>query len=265
MNNKLIVVLAIVAISIGLMGLIGPLLPNMSTTTDSAVLPKSWIYARAVKKGDKFYNQDIAQSEAETLSHQCANSEFDFVNWQPAAGSLYATDHSAGDCVIPSHIVQPNDPDYITLSIAPKHIPYKLDVNSSAIVGAGIHPGSLVDVIAIISASSPESGSGYRQVGDEEGITVAPVLEGIKVLSIETLEAPSQNYNNSTSAPNQRLLLELTQKQMAKLTIAKRISDIEITLSLGVNETSHISASSRDVHPNASSVIEMRGNETRHN
>lgn len=63
---------------------------------------------------------------------------------------------------------------------------------------------------------------------------------------------------NETGTTEVNLILELTRKQVATLTVAKRISEIEVHKSIGEYQKADLHADAGDVLSNFKSVVEYR-------
>jgi pilus assembly protein CpaB len=85
-----------------------------------------------------------------------------------------------------------------------------------------------------------------------ESININPVLVAIKVLKVE------QNERFLEQEAKVNLILELTRKQVAKLSIAKSIATLEVHKSVGPEQAALLHANSGDVLPEYRAIVEYR-------
>lgn len=133
-------------------------------------------------------------------------------------------------------------------------MPYAILVNETDIIGGLITHGSIVDVVAL--SSEEQNLANEETVTDYQTVSVSPILMAVKVLKVSqetTQESRSESQSNHVT-----LILQLTQKQVAKLAIAKNITQLEVHKSLGEQEASALQANSGDVLPDYRAIVEFR-------
>ncbi|MEZ9417944.1 Flp pilus assembly protein CpaB, partial [Vibrio sp. 10N.286.49.E1] len=83
----------------------------------------------------------------------------------------------------------------------------------------------------ILSISTPDTLLVETSSNRKNSVSVTPIVMGVKVLQVnkQLIEA-SRTLPESTEI---RLIVELTRNQVAKLTIAKHISSLEVHKSIG--------------------------------
>ena len=150
--------------------------------------------------------------------------------------------------------VTPEQPGYIEVTISQSMVPYPIVISREAIVGGVIDHGTLVDVIAL--SSQQQNLAIEDEVEGFQSVSVSPILLAVKVLKVE-------NFDSEESGDQQLagvvLVLELSRKQVATLSIAKNIAQIEIHKSIGPEFAEQLQANSGDVLPEYRAIVEYRG------
>ena len=153
-----------------------------------------------------------------------------------------------------SMFVTPNDPGYIEATIGDRMVPYPIVINREAIVGGVIDHGTLVDVIAL--SSQQQNLAIEDEVDGFQSVSVSPILLAVKVLKIENFDSEEAGEEQLAGVI---LVLELSRKQVATLSIAKNIAQIEIHKSIGPEFAEQLQANSGDVLPEYRAIVEYRG------
>ncbi|WP_211091937.1 Flp pilus assembly protein CpaB [Vibrio agarilyticus] len=259
---KLLIPVALIAIGAGLYGLSQPYFnqssqaPLVELAAETAV-PQVTVYALAerISRGTvvsktHFELRQIDQPKALQLGIDPSMP----LNLTP--GSVAIQDIAAGTLVSPSLFITPSDPGYIEAIVAKNKVPYAIEVSTSNMVGGIITHGAFVDVVALSSEqqnlANDETVTGYKTV------SIAPVLMAVKVLQVSA-ELPNESSREVLNPAYTTLILELSQRQVAKLAIAKNISQLEVHKSLGRQEASDLQANSGDVLPDYRAIVEFRG------
>ncbi len=166
--------------------------------------------------------------------------------------------------VFPEDIVLPSQAGYFKLIMDPEAVPYPVSVDLSSVVGGVVEAGSFVDVLALGSKSQNlTNGAVVRNIGD---LALSPILLNVKVLQVIRPDAEAEK----DSAPEEfggqdgegsgaaSIILQLSRKEVATLTVAKRIAQIEVHLSNGQASVAELSADAGDVMSDFKSVKEYR-------
>ncbi|MGC3834559.1 RcpC/CpaB family pilus assembly protein [Moritella viscosa] len=135
-----------------------------------------------------------------------------------------------------------------------------LRVPAEAVVGGVIRHGMHVDLVALTlprSRMSIEFGAVAAKTARMIGVN--PVLLNIKILKVVE-QVLTENSELEDVPANVDIILELTRKQVAKVTVAKRIAEIEVHKSIGDYTAGDLKADAGDVLPDFKSVTEMRAN-----
>lgn len=255
MNSKLIFFIAFFAIAVGLYGLSDLLLnnePSNPEQTQTLQLPVKTIHVyfakSALNPGDKITltnldKQLIPESEANQLGI-AEDIPLILIN-----GTVANVTIAPGDVVATEMLTQPDQAGYLDLVTEDNYVPYAVKVDSSAVVGDLISPGTLVDVLAI--ASEQENLAKNLDINSYKSLSITPLLIGVKVLQVKRNEVESSRRNPATEEVH--LILQLTRKQSAKLTIAKRISLLEVQKSAATDRDLAVRES--ELKANAGDVI----------
>lgn len=264
MKTKLIIAVATLAIVFGLYGLAGklqvpaPAPVAVGNSVEPETTVKVWFVDRDVQSGEMFKRSDLqVKMLVESAANRLGISED--VDLKFVKGAVYNRAIAAKQAIFPEDLVAPQDIGFIDLVIRKNRIPFAIKVDNSAIVGGLINYGSYVDILALASAGDDLSGNvGEGDRGQLKSISVSPVLMGIKVLQVQhhTLEVAGL----TSEAEEINLILELTHKQVAKLTIAKRIAELQVHKSIGHYQASDLSADAGDVLADYKAIKEFRAN-----
>lgn len=262
MKTKLIIAIATLAIAIGLYGLLTEAPPATEIKVTEIVVEehkiKVWFLRNDVKRGQLVERSDFSirqlpESEANALGiADESNMNFD-------KGSVYNRELTVQSAVFPEYITATNDLEYVELVLAENRVPFVIQVDPDVIIGGVIGHGSYVDVLALASGGSKISfNSDELSQPKFKSISVSPVLIGVKVLTIQ--QGAMSGGRNNSDVTSTVLVLELTRKQVAKLTVAKRIADLEVHKSIGNYNAADLSADAGDVLADYKAIKEFRAN-----
>lgn len=265
MKSKLILSLAIGLIIIGLYGIAGSLSspeinrPVANEQESQVAKIKTWWLKTDVNHGETVKRSDV---EIRYLSAAEANLNGidNDMNINFTSGAVYRQKLNKSTLLFADSLVYPQDPDYIELVLAPERVPYVLRVPAESVVGGAIRHGMRVDLVALTlpqSRMSIEVGSAVSKTARMFGVN--PVLLNIKILKVVEQEL-TPSHDLEAVPVNVDIILELTRKQVAKVTVAKRISEIEVHKSIGNYTAGDLKADAGDVLPDFKSVTEMRAN-----
>ncbi|WP_215407459.1 RcpC/CpaB family pilus assembly protein [Vibrio gigantis] len=246
MNSKIILGLAVVAISIGLYGVTQtPSTKEIPTQSVNQVEPKvlAWQLKRDVVQGDKLVRRDF---EAVYFTRQQAGlhglTEDTRFTWQQSLFAKQALQQ--GGIVTPELLTSPGQADYLNTVIEPGFVPFNVTVPGEDVVGGTISVGDLVD-ISVLSAPKQNLANDKR-VDDIQHLTMTPLLAQVPVLDMVSRQR-SVSTLSSEKVTEMTLVLQVTNRQVAQLTIAKRIAEIEVHKSIGEEFSDDLEADSSDV------------------
>ncbi|MBM7038381.1 Flp pilus assembly protein CpaB [Vibrio ulleungensis] len=147
-----------------------------------------------------------------------------------------------------NYYVTPEADSYIDYAISQNHVPFPMVVKGSAVIGGSVKAGAEVDIIAITEQN--ESEGAYRV----SSVDIQPIMAAIKVLKVESNDGVFSTNDDVT------VVLELSRKELATLTIAKQIAKLELHKSAGIEQAVLLQANSGDVLPQFKAIAEYRGN-----
>ncbi|OOE75232.1 Flp pilus assembly protein CpaB [Salinivibrio sp. ML290] len=260
MNSKLLSILAIVAISIGLYGLLQSDEPESSSQAETSAPSPKVTYKVITLKAPLDRGDAITRSKLiiETWPESKANQmgiDSDMILPESGGSPLLARDSlAAGDILYPDKIVSPESPDYLDYVTRADRIPFPIKVSPTAVVGGAVRTGTLVDIMAL--ASTDQNLANETTVRSFRGVSLSPVLIGVKVLKVE--QQQQEATRTEPASTETTLILELTRKQVATMTIAKRIAQLEVHKSFGKTSGQDMSANAGDVLEDYRAIKEFR-------
>lgn len=256
MNSKLLIALAIIVIGIGGYGLLtpapapiapDPVAPVVVEVAQPVKQYQVWFAKQSLHKGQLITRADL---ELQRIDEEQAlrlgvteDLAFDF-----AAEQRIKQDLAAGQVLWPELLVKSDHAAYVDLILSPQRVPFAIQVNPESVVGGVIRPGTLIDILAL--SSLKQNLATDETVRSFETVSLTPVLMGVKVLQVNHPDQPTS------------VIVELTRKQVATLTIARHIAQLEIHLSTGDSLASELSANAGDVLTDYKAIQEFRAGST---
>ena len=269
MNLRILIPVALIAVGAGLYGLSGKIMtaklaqqekPQNEVVKPVARKVRVWtlkqdLWAGQVVIRDHLQTEMVSSEEAikygltENEDGKIADVKIRFIKGMVAGSNL-----KAKQWVTAADFVAPDQERYIELTISENMVPYAVKVDPDTIVGGVISHGSFVDVIALSSIN--QNLANDQLVKDFQSISISPVLMAVRVLKVLQQEKPASKASPATTEVS--LILELSRKQIARLVIAKKIAQIEIHKSIGVEQAELLQADSGDVLPTYRAIKEFR-------
>lgn len=260
MNSKLLALIAFLAIAVGLYGLLQPnetVKPAQSnvSTPQPAVTYKVITLKSGVNRGDHIVRSNlIIETWPESKANQMGIDKDMTLPETNGEALLARKALAAGDILYPDVLVSPQSQDYLDYVTQANHIPFPLEVSSTAVVGGAVRAGTFVDIMAL--ASTDQNLANETTVRSFRGVSLSPVLMGVKVLKVE--QSHQEATRTQPASTETTLILELTRKQVATMTIAKRIAQLEVHKSLGKASPKDMSANAGDVLDDYRAIKEFR-------
>jgi len=255
MNLKILVPVALITIGAGLYGLSGKLMkqevePALVDVAEPVKMLGIWQVNQDVKAGQMVAREQLKRIQ---VSESDANKKgvSENVELHIVKGMVASRNLVSGAWVMPSDFVTPEQDGYVGLIIAKNKVPYGIRVDSDTIIGGVITHGSLIDVIALSSVDQNLAAS--DRVQPIRTVYLSPILIAVKVLKVETKPQDSEMEVS--------LVLELSRKELAKLVIAKKISQLEFHKSVGPEQAEFLQANSGDILPTYQAIKEFRAGE----
>lgn len=255
MNVKLISLFAVLAIAIGVYGITHQQQHAEIKPVQAKQEKRFTVYlAKAnLVKGQKITRSNIyIEQWLESKAHQQgvdSNVSVDF-SQNPIARQPI----KQGDILYHSALVYENDPEYVDYIVDAGMIAFPIEINSDAMVGGVIHRDSTVDILAL--ASTRQNLANGETVNSFKGVSLTPVLRNIRVLKLS--KHIEKNKDGKVSGSKTSLVLELNPKQVATLTIAKRIAQLEVHQSVKNATAKELSANAGDVLDSYHAITEFR-------
>ncbi|TDE26256.1 Flp pilus assembly protein CpaB [Vibrio owensii] len=173
-------------------------------------------------------------------------------------GAIYPNSLKAGELAFDERIIDPDEDGYVDLVLADNRVPYAIKVRPESIIGGVISHDTLIDVLSLSLPTEFSIETADTEASRKRNMFVTPILTGIKVLQVKTFTV--EGARNQAPKTEVNVILELTRKQVATITVARRISELEIHKSIGEYEKSDLHADAGDVLSNFKSVVEFRSN-----
>lgn len=260
MKNKVIILLASISILVGSYGLSIILTPKSKDVAH--VEPIRYIKLWELKESAKA-KQVLTREQLSVirLEEKEAN-ELGYVDDVPLSivpGMLFRDNMPQGTLVTADDFIRPNDVDYVDFIIAEGRMPYRLTVAAGNIVGSSIQSGDLIDILAFTGLNQDDS---YQEIAMaskpvKRAISVTPIFAAIKVLRVESEIETDDGQPQTTT-----FILEMDRKQAVTLTLAKRITTLEIQKSIGDFNMSEYQADAGDILNDFDSIVELRADNT---
>ncbi|OIQ25106.1 RcpC/CpaB family pilus assembly protein [uncultured Vibrio sp.] len=248
MNSKIIISLAFVAISIGLYGVVnapGESMPVQPEVPTKVVTYKVWQLTHPAVKGQQLKRSDfeikhLSQAQASPLG---IDQDIE-LNWN---GPVFAVrDIAANEWVDPNMLTSPGDSQYLQAVIQPGFVPYNVTVPGKDVLGGTIAVGDLVDISVL---STPDQNlSSEDTVSDIQHLTMTPLLAQVLVLDMVSSEKAVSTLTLEKET-QVTLILQVSNQQLAQLTVAQRIAEVAVHKSLGEAFSDDLEADSSDIIP----------------
>ncbi|CAM4072789.1 Flp pilus assembly protein CpaB [Vibrio neonatus] len=230
---------------------------------------KVWMTTQEISRGEEVTREQlkiVSLKQAQAFEHAIDHD----VEITVTPGMVINRDLKQGEFIFPEMLVTPEQDEYVNLIIQPNHIPYPIALSPEVLVGGGIQANSFVDVLAYTASNNSHIADDaedveYLDESDTRDVSISPLLMHVKVLKVSYPHKSDEEDSGEDEADlltqKATLVLELTQKQVAKMTVARHISDIAVQHSIGTEHSSDLSADVDDVLPNLNQVREMRGDQ----
>jgi pilus assembly protein CpaB len=262
MSSKLVIFIALIAIGLGVYGLKLGTTPKPAPQIVQHVEEekiKVYVASSGLDKGQLIERKSVS---IEYLTKVQANKKGIDKDAVLALGSVLLARKpiSQGEIIYPEFTIAPEDDEYVDFVIQPGFIPFPLEVNPSTVIGGIVHANSVIDILALSSrnqnlATNEEiSSRGYT------GVSLTPILMGVKVVKVDQVTEKATKAN-AKDIEKTTLILELSPKQVATMTVAKKIAQLEVHKSTGGIDKQSLSADAGDVLDDYKSIKEFRASE----
>lgn len=257
MSIKILVPIALVAIGAGLYGVSQQYLNSPNDVNDPAPnnvelnLVNVLVLNESIERGQLLSNElfSIKQISEKRFAASPAKLAPEIPNGAVAKRAI-----SADTWLQQDMFVTPDQNGYIEATVAKDMVPYPIVIGRESIVGGVIDNGTRVDVIAL--SSQQQNLAIENEVDGFQTVSVSPILLAVKVLKVENLESEEVGQEQLSGVV---IVLELSRRQVATLSIAKNIAQLEIHKSIGAEHAEQLQANSGDVLPEYRAIVEYRG------
>ncbi|MGF1788890.1 pilus assembly protein CpaB [Photobacterium swingsii] len=167
------------------------------------------------------------------------------------SGSIYRKNLEKDNILIQGDIANPQDDDYIYLSLGKDKIPYYYEVENSGVLEAiPLVVGDRVSFVATASSNLNIREQGYRDLGTLESRVIISNAKIIKVNKFESVEG------DKLADKNLSLIVALNSRDVLKLEMAQKIS--EVTLVPSNLSNNYMFVGSSDIVDGIHGVRELR-------
>ncbi|WP_068716626.1 Flp pilus assembly protein CpaB [Vibrio tritonius] len=256
MNIKLMIAIAVIAIGVGVYGInhkkiIPPEAPPKVVKKErlvSVLIAKSDIIRGELLTRDNTKFEKWPEAEADRKGVQ----EDMVIDFKQAP--IATTDFVKGELIVKRQFITENDINYIDFIIKPNKVPFPIEVEADSIVGGVVLTYGYVDILAL--ASNSQNLANDSSIKNFKDVSLTPVLTNIRVLKITHDNKVIKDKDSARVKTT--LILELSTKQVATLSIARRISKLEVHKSIKNASYEELSANAGDVLESYHAIKEFR-------
>lgn len=266
MRSRLVLLIAILALFVGVFGLRDLLDQRSSTHEVTETSPMSlvveehvsvWQVAEDITKGSAIRTDQVVKiqmplSEAMPKGVK-QDTEIDF-----SPSTLTNRDLSIGMLVLPEYQVKVGQAGYVDLLVTDGMTPYPLQVGDKNLINDYIRPGSYIDILTV-SSPNDNLAANNDKPRNFNGVTVNMFMKRVKVLNVDnqdndaiTARAPANKEGFTT------VVIEVMPDQLPKLALAQRTMHIEVYRSQTYRHSTYVEV--RNIMDNYTGIQEFRGN-----
>ncbi|OZS41402.1 Flp pilus assembly protein CpaB [Photobacterium sanguinicancri] len=260
MKQRITYLFALLALGVGLYGVFTELFKPEAPVVVQQQGPiikkvKVWLATANIQKGQNF-NTGLLSSE-QRLEEE---ADFALLDLPYNQGAVFRHNVKSGEMLTQEDLITPDQPDYIDTIISAGMTPFPLAVEQRHIIAAGVQAGDYIDILALTSLQQNMSSSDRVESPRAANIDVKPLLNRVRVLAVQGKTYDDQdlvNYGTDEASTFVTLVLEIPHRFISKMTLARRLSALEIYKS---KTNSRIpNAQTKDILPGYQGIVEMRG------
>ncbi|MGF1691808.1 Flp pilus assembly protein CpaB [Photobacterium kagoshimensis] len=260
MKQRITYLFALLALGVGLYGVFTELFKPEQQVTVQQQAPvekkvKVWLATADIKKGQNFTTDELA-SEMRLER----DADFALLDLPYNQGAVFRHNVKLGEMLTQEDLITPDQPDYIDTIISAGMTPFPLAVEQRHIIAAGVQAGDYIDILALTSLQQNMSSSDRVESPRAANIDVKPLLNRIRVLAVQGKTYDDQdlvNYGADEASTLVTLVLEIPHRFISKMTLARRLSALEIYKSKAASRIPN--AQTKDILPGYQGIVEMRG------
>ncbi|WP_261857210.1 Flp pilus assembly protein CpaB [Photobacterium sanguinicancri] len=260
MKQRITYLFALLALGVGLYGvfteLVKPDVPVVVQQQGPIIKKvKVWLATSEITKGQNF-STGLLTSEQRLEK----NADFALLDLPYNQGAVFRHNIKQGQMLTQEDLIMPDNPEYIDTIINPGMTPFPLAVEQRHIIAAGVQAGDYIDILALTSLQQNMSSSDRVESPRAANIDVKPLLNRVRVLAVQGKTYDDQelvNYGADDASTFVTLVLEIPHRFISKMTLARRLSALEIYKSKSNSQIPN--AQTKDILPGYQGIVEMRG------
>ncbi|WP_394152143.1 Flp pilus assembly protein CpaB [Vibrio maritimus] len=266
MRQRIVFVIALLALFVGVVGFLGLLdKPDDKTVVTQQAEPvveeryvSVWRALDDLVKGREITTSDVKKEQLPLSEARHFGIKSD-VNIDFNPSTLLNRELKSGELVLPEYQTKQGQPGYVDLLITEGMTLYPLRVNASNMVNDYIRPGTYVDILTVSSptinlASSSDKPQFFN------GVKADMFLTKVKVLNLEGAARGKDNIRATTSNSTDdmaTIIIEVDPDQIPRLALAQRTMHIEVYRSQTYQHRTQVEV--RNIIDNFTGVEELRG------
>ncbi|MDP5253177.1 MULTISPECIES: Flp pilus assembly protein CpaB [unclassified Vibrio] len=272
MRSRLVLLLALIAVVIGVIGVMDALKKKPQVVNEPVVkqevAPETYV---TVWQATQDLNQGQPLSQAQVQKQQLPLSEAVKVGAKQdvaldfSPSTLLNKNIHSGEYILSDYQTKPNAPGYIDLLISPGMTLYPLTVDKQTLINDYIRPGSHIDILTVSSPSTNLAGEA-DQPKRFSGLEARMFMQKVKVLSIQgdgdtaaQVEKKVSSRVSVSNGNNVTLVIEIEPDQVARLALAERTMHMEVYRSQAYRQSPV--AKMDQVIENYNNIVEYRGSQ----
>ena len=201
-----------------------------------------------VKRGERLKRDSISTfnvKKSDLLSSDYVEANYDEI----PSDSVYKNDIKSGTLLHKSQYISPGESDYLNYLLNSDELPYLYEnVTSFTAKSLNLNTGDRISFISTMSGDRNVLHSGYSDI---ENLTSKIIINDVRVLQVFT-ESKGEDDEEKTS-----IVVSLKPKEILKLELSKKISEISIIPSSFINK--NLKLKSSEILESKLRVRELRG------
>ncbi|SON51891.1 Flp pilus assembly protein CpaB [Vibrio tapetis] len=261
MKQRFTHLLAILALVVGVYGVFNEVFATKPEPTafEHVEVPERkvrvWLANQTIERGSNFSAKLV---EAEMRLED--EADFALLDLPYSKGAVFRHRIRPGEMLTPDDLITPDNPDYVDTIISNGMSAFPLAMEQRHIVAAGIKAGDFIDILALTSLQQNMARRDEVESPRDANIDVKPLLNQVRVLAVRGKTYDDQDlihYSQDEASTMITLVLEIPHKFISKMTLARRLSALEVYKSR--NQMYLPEAQTKDILPGYQGIVELRG------
>ncbi|USD61758.1 Flp pilus assembly protein CpaB [Vibrio sp. SCSIO 43140] len=266
MRSRLVLVVAVLALVIGVFGLRDLLRQKSEQQNDVTETAPSqrveehvsvWRVKSAISKGMSIRTDQVDKLQL-PLSKALAKGIKKDIQIDFSPSTLSNRNLSVGDLVLPEYQVRVGQSGYIDLLVTEGMTPYPLQVSDKNLINDYIRPGTYIDILTVSSPNNNLAANSDKP-RNFKGVNANLFLQQVKVLNVDS----NENGSVTAKAPTKEqgfttVVIEVKPDDLPRLALAQRTMHIEVYRSQTYRQPTYVEV--RNIMTNYMGVEEFRGN-----